>query len=160
MNQHQLFVKMALDAWNVQLDRTTKLFDFLSDEQLRQEVAPGRNSGIYLLGHLTAVHDNLLPLLGFGQRLFPQLEDVFVKNPDKSGLEKPAPKDLRNYWNEVNRSLSQHFNALTLDQWLQKHSAVSDEDFEKEPHRNKLNVVLNRTSHLANHLGQLIFLKK
>lgn len=42
----------------------------------------------------------------------------------------------------------------------QKHSAVSEEDFAKEPHRNKLNLLLNRTNHLSYHHGQLVFLKE
>ncbi len=38
-------------------------------------------------------------------------------------------------------------------------NTVSDEDFEKEPHRNKLNIIVTRTSHLSYHTGQLILLK-
>jgi hypothetical protein len=159
-DQQQLFVKMALDAWNIQIDRTNKLFNSLSDDQLGQEVAPGRNTGIYLLGHLTAVHDALFPLLGLGKKLYPQLDDIFIKNPDKSGLGKPETKELRNYWNEVNGKLEKHFSNFSIEEWFQRHTAISEADFEKEPHRNRLNVLLNRTSHLANHLGQLIFLKK
>lgn len=160
MNQQELIIKMALDAWNVHISRTDKLFNELTDEQLANEVAPDRNTGVYLLGHLAAVHDGLFPLLGLGEKLYPQLEDIFIKNPDKSGMEKPATKDLRNYWVEVNKKLSQHFNQLTAEEWFQKHTTVSAEDFAKEPHRNKLNVLINRTNHLANHLGQLVFLKK
>ena len=160
INQQQLIIKMALDPWNTQIARADKLFNDLSDEQLLQEVATGRNSGIYLLGHLTAVHDALLPLLGLGEKLYPQLEEIFIKNPDKSGIEKPLTKDVRNYWSEVNNKLSQHFNQFTADKWFQKHNSVSDDDFAKEPHRNKLNVLLNRTNHLVYHLGQLAFLKK
>ena len=160
MNQQQLIIKMALDAWNGQVGRTDKLFNDLTDEQLQKEVSPGRNTGVYLLGHLTAVHDSLFPLMGIGEKFYPQLENIFIKNPDKSGLEKPAVKDLRNYWLEVNKKLSGHFNQYTPDEWFQKHTAVTAEDFEKEPHRNRMNVLLSRTNHLAFHLGQLIFLKK
>jgi hypothetical protein len=160
INQQQLIIKMALDPWNAQVARADKLFNDLPDEQLKEEVAPGRNSGIYVLGHLTAIHDALFPLLGLGEKLYPQLEDIFIKNPDKSGIEKPVTKDIRNYWSDVNNKLSQHFNQFTFDQWFQKHTSVSDEDFVKERHRNRLNVLLNRTSHLAYHLGQLAFLKK
>ena len=159
-DQQQIIIKMALNAWNTELARADKLFINLSDEQLKTEVAPGRNSGTYLLGHLTAVHDALFPLLGFGERFYVQLDDIFIKNPDKSGIEKPVTKDLRKYWSDVNDKLSQHFNQLRADEWFQKHNSVSDEDFKKEPHRNKLNVLLNRTNHLAYHLGQLTFLKK
>lgn len=152
-------IKMALDAWNIHIGRANKLFDSLSDEQLQERVATGRNSGTYLLGHLIAVHDALFPLLGLVEKLYPQLEDIFIKNPDRSGVEKPLTGSLRSYWYEVHEKLLQHFNQLTVDEWLQKHASVSGEDFAKEPHRNKLNVLLNRTNHLAYHLGQLAFLK-
>ena len=159
-DKQQLIIKIALDSWNTYVKRTSQLFESLSDEQLQGEVAPGRNSGVYLLGHLTAVHDAMFPLLGFGEELYPELADTFIKNSDKSGLEKSPTKDLRNYWLEVNNKLSNHFNQLTIDEWFQKHASVSMEDFEKEPHRNKLNVLLNRTNHLSYHFGQLAFLKK
>ncbi len=150
---------MALDAWNTQINRTNKLFASLTDEQLTTEVAPDRNSGTYLLGHLAAVHDAMLPLLRFGQKLRPELEEVFIKNPDKSGLETPPVAELRKYWTQVNEALSAAFGKLTAAEWFERHSAISEEDFTKEPHRNRLNLVMNRTAHLANHLGQLTFLK-
>lgn len=158
-NQQEVIIKMALDAWNGQLNRADKFFNAHTDEQLQNEVAPGRNSGVYLFGHLIAVHDAMFPLLGLGEKLYPELENTFIKNPDKSGLEKPSTKDLRNYWSEVNKRLSQKLNALTFEEWLQKHTAVSAEDFAKEPHRNRMNVLFTRTHHLAYHLGQLAFLK-
>jgi len=153
-------IKMALDAWNTYITRTDTFLNNTPDEQLEKEVAPGRNSGTYLLGHLTAVHDALLPLLAIGDKLYPELENIFLRNPDKSGMEKPPAKELRNLWAEVNTKLSLHFNQFTTDEWFAKHTAVSNEDFQKEPHRNRLNVLLNRTNHLAYHLGQLAFLKK
>ena len=158
--QQELSVQLALDQWNNQIKRATKLFEDLTDDQLQQEVAPGRNTGVYLLGHLAAVHDGMLPLLNFGERLHPELENIFLTNPDKSALEKPAISLLRKYWKEVDAALSSHFSKLTTDEWYQKHNAISEEDFKKEPNRNRLNVLLNRTGHVAYHLGQLAFLKK
>ena len=61
--QKQLLVRSVLDAWNSRIEAADKLFSALTDEQLQQEIAPGRNRGVYLLGHLTAVHDKMLPLL-------------------------------------------------------------------------------------------------
>src|SRR5690348_5317115 len=83
----ELFIKMAVDAWNTQTSRLTKLFDALSDEQLATATAPGRNTGVYLLGHLVAVTDGMLPLLGYGEKIYPQLEKPFITSPDGSGLE-------------------------------------------------------------------------
>jgi len=155
----QLYLKMVLDAWRVQIDRTNKLINSLSDDDLQREVAPGRNTGTYLLGHLTAVHDALFSLMRFSERLYINYDEVFVDNPDNSGLPKPSPNELRIAWNRVNENLDKYFSALTAAEWFQRHAAISETDFEKEPHRNRLNVVMNRTAHLANHLGQLTFLK-
>src|SRR5664279_2959708 len=158
--QTELTIKILVDAWNAELKRTNALLNELTDEQLSNEVSAGRNTGAYILGHLAAVHDALFPLLDIGEKLHPQLEEVFIKNPEKSELEKPSVKDLRNYWNEVNTKLSEHFNQFTSEEWFQKHTSVSEEDFKKEPHRNRLNLLLTRTNHLSYHRGQLVFLKK
>jgi hypothetical protein len=154
----ELIVSMAKKAWETQNERVTKLIDKLSEEQLGGEVAPSRNTGIYLFGHLIAVNDNLLPLFGFSERLYPQLDEVFLKNPDKSGLQKPSASELKAYWGNVNARLTEHMAAMKPQEWLQRHSAVSEADFAKEPNRNKLNVLMNRTSHQAYHLGQMVLL--
>ncbi len=160
MQENELLVKMILDAWNSQLGRTDKLFAELSDAQLEQEVAPGRNTGVYLLGHLAAVHDGMLPLLGFGEKEYPEMEAVFIRNPDKAGLPKPSIQELRARWKAANERLAGHFAKLNAAEWFQKHTAVSAEDFVKEPHRNRLNVLLSRTMHIGSHHSQLVFLKK
>jgi hypothetical protein len=157
--EQQIMVKMALDNWNGTVANTNKLLDSLTDEQIQGDVAPGRNSGTYLLGHLTAVHDRMMPLLGFGEQVHPDFNDVFLTSPDKSGKEMPTVGELRTHWNEANAKLDQHFKALQPAEWFQRHTSVSEEDFAKEPHRNRLNVLIGRTNHLANHLGQLLFLK-
>jgi uncharacterized damage-inducible protein DinB len=158
--QKELIIKMALNNWNDQLNKAGKLFDSLTDAELEQPVAPKRNTGRYLLGHLTAVHDALFPLLGFGDKLYPELEKPFIASPESAQLPAPDLQQLRKYWNGVNQALSSKFNALTSEEWLDRHNAVTPEDFIKEPHRNKLNVLLSRTSHLSYHRGQLVFLQK
>ena len=155
----ELFIKMVLDAWHTQIKSADDLFNSLSDEQLMHEVAPGRNRGIYLLGHLTAVHDRILPLLGLGDQRYPDLYKTFVDSADKEEATLPSTEDLRNYWKEVNNVLAEKFSMLSTGEWFEKHNAVNEVDFAKEPHRNKLNVVINRTNHLSNHLGQLLLLK-
>ena len=157
--QLNLVVKMTLTAWDAQNNYLNKLIDSFNEDQLMKEIAPGRNTGIYLLGHLIAVSDAMIPLLGFGERLFLELEEVFIKNPDKSGQVMPGIHELKEQLVAVNAKLDFHFQNSTADEWLSKHAAVSAEDFAKEPHRNKLNVVISRTNHMANHIGQLLLLK-
>ncbi len=155
----QLLVNMTLTSWAAQNKYLNNLLSTFSDEQFSREVAPGKNTGTYLIGHLIAVSDAMLPLLGFGNKHFPELENIFIKNPDKSGLEKPGIPELKEQLNAVNAALDKHFNSLNVEEWFEPHTAVSTDDFAKEPHRNKLNVVISRTNHMANHIGQLLLLK-
>ena len=157
--QLNLLVKMTLTAWGAQNNYLKNLISSLSDEQLSKEIAPGRNTGIYLLGHLIAVSDAMLPLLGFGERLFPELEKVFITSPDNSGLQMPGITELKEKLDTVNAKLATHFQSTSVDEWLSRHTAVSPEDFVKEPHRNKLNIVISRTNHMANHIGQMLLIK-
>lgn len=157
--QLSLMIKMVLMGWDAQNTYLNKLVSSLTDEQMAKQIAPGRNTGVYLFGHLIAVSDSLLPLLGFGDRLFPEMEETFIKNPDNSGLAFPSITELKQRFEAVNAELNGHFRSTDADGWLSRHTAVSPEDFIKEPHRNKLNVVINRTSHMANHIGQMLLLK-
>jgi hypothetical protein len=153
--QSNLLVKMVLMAWDAQNNYLNKLISSLSDEQLAKEIAPGKNTGVYLLGHLIAVSDGMLPLLGFGDRLFPEMEEVFIKNSDKSGQVFPSIAELKQRLETVNTKLNSYFKSTDVNGWLGRHTAVSSEDFLKEPHRNKLNVVITRTGHMAYHIGQI-----
>jgi hypothetical protein len=159
-NHKQLIVKSVLDAWNSRIEAANKAFDSLTDEQLQQEVSPNRNRAVYLLGHLTAVHDKMLPLLNFEPQQYPDMDEAFLTKPDKAVSQIPSAKELRARWKNINSKLSTHFNKLSPDEWFLKHASVSAEDFVKEPHRNRLNIIIGRTNHMSYHLGQLAFVKK
>ena len=149
---------MALDAWTKELDATTSLLDKLSDEQLMQEVSPSRNRGIYLVGHLIAEHDELMPLLRSGTALHPELGPLFMDAPDRAFDTLPSLQTLRDQWKVVHATLMGHIKQLPAHEWFTRHANLSEEDLPKEPHRNRLNVLLSRTSHLAYHRGQLVLL--
>ena len=157
MTQSEMAVKMVLDRWNGSIVNTNKLLKEITDEQLMNEVAPGKNRGVYLLGHLIAVHDDMLILLGMGEKLFPELYEPFIKQADKANTMIPTSEELRAMWDKQNEVLQAKFAAEA--DWYAKHTAVSAEDFVKEPHRNKLNIIITRTSHLQYHSGQLALLK-
>jgi len=159
MHHQTLVVKMGLLSWEGQLKRVTSLLNTLTDEQLSQEIAPGRNTGAYLIGHLIAVHDGIVPLFGLGEKLHPELEEIYITSPDRSGKKTPSITQLRELWKEVHAHLEQRLATLTEEQWFQRHMSVSEEDFQKEPHRNRLNVLIGRSIHISYHLGQLILLK-
>ena len=158
MTTTALAVKLVLDRWNGSLLSFSRFLNALPDTQLEQEVSPGKNRGIYLLGHLIAVHDEMLPLLGWGEKKYPELTAPFLKEADKSTELKVSVAELRNMWDDQISLFKEKLDSMTPEAWFEKHTAISAEDFEKEPHRNKLNVMITRTSHLQYHTGQLVLL--
>jgi hypothetical protein len=159
MTNETILGTTVLNLWKLVIGRFDKTLSELSDEQLQRQVAPGRNRVFYLLGHLTATHDRMLPLLGLGDRLHPELDDTYITNPDRALGDPLSATELRRAWAEVNDKLTRAFEGFTLEDWLQKHSAVSDKDFIKDPTRNRLAVVMNRTSHASYHSGQAVLAK-
>lgn len=157
--QDELFVATVLANWELTLKRISAVFDRHTDADLLRPVAPGKNRVIYLLGHLVTVHDMMIPLLGLGERHYPHLDALFVQNPDNTEAAFPAADELRRQWVSVNSFLTDRLRQWKPEEWLQRHTAVSPEDFAKEPSRNRLNVVLSRTGHVSYHAGQLALLK-
>jgi hypothetical protein len=149
-------IALALKVWKTQIDRADKLFGSLSSEDVLREIAPGRNRLVYLWGHLTAIHDAMLPLLGLGERLHPEFDVAFVANPDKSQAGIPSHEEVRRAWNVVNAELRKGFEKMSWSDWVQRHSAVSEEDFAKDASRNRFSILLSRTNHLSYHLGQAV----
>jgi hypothetical protein len=159
MQQNQIFIQMAIKAWDIQIGRADKFFNALNDESLSKEIAPGKNTIVYLLGHLIAVNDNMNALFGMTERSYAHLDEAFVNNPDRSGLPMPDAATLRQDWKKSNEQLSALFARMTPEDWFSKHTAMTDEDLLKEPGRNKLSVLLTRVSHVAYHLGQMVLAK-
>ena len=159
MTNEEILSVTVLNSWKLVISRFDKVLSKLSDEQLQQQVAPGKNRVFYLLGHLTATHDRMFPLLGLGERLHPELDDPYITNPDRLLGDPLSAAELRSAWAEVNKKLTAAFAEFTLQDWLRKHAAVSDEDFAKDPSRNRLAVVMSRTNHASYHSGQAILAK-
>ena len=156
MTSHELPVKVAINSWRLVVERADETFSQLTEDQLLREVAPGKNRVIYLWGHLVAVHDRMFSILGLGPRLHPDLDAVFIDNPDRAVSEKPSAGQLKQYWHEVNETLLLQFQSLSADEWLLQHRSMSEEDYAKDPTRNRLAVLLSRTNHLSYHLGQVM----
>ena len=153
---------LVKNSWNMQTKAVTAYFSKYDTGFYQEEVAPGRNRAIYLLGHLVASTDGLLPLLGLGEKLYPELEAVFLTSPDSrvNDAASPSLETLKGYWDNVLRTLAGHFAGMSAAQWLEPHTRVSAEDFALDPKRNKLNVLISRTVHTGYHMGQLVLLKQ
>ena len=155
MTNEEIFAATVIKTWVTVISRLEKMFNSLNDEELQTEIAPGRNRVYYLLGHLTAHHDLLRPMLGMGDRLHPELDEVFLSNPDRTLPDKFSGEELRRYFVGVNESITSGLQAMQPADLLQRHAAVSEEDFAKEPLRNRLAVFQIRTTHAMYHAGQI-----
>jgi len=149
-------IQSALSNWNLTINRLNKFFGALSPQDYFQEIAPGKNRIVYLLGHLAAVHDRTLEILGIAERLHPGLEPTFISSPDRATEPVPDGAMLLQFWNEINSRLYSGMARFTPAQWVGRHQAVSEEEFRKDPTRTCLSVLLNRTNHAGYHLGQLM----
>jgi len=156
MNQSSLLADTVLHSWRQIMDRCTRTINSFSDDDLQKEVAPGKNRVYYLVGHLAAVQDRLLPLLRLGDRLYPELDEQFLTTPDRqfAGAEFP-PAKTREAWIEINERLVPFGKAICVAAWLERHDSISPEDFAREPLRNRLAVLISRLSHAAWHEGQI-----
>src|SRR3954470_9390984 len=107
----ELFAATAVASWTQNLERLDKIFAGVSDDDLQTEVAPGKNRLFYLLGHLAAVHDRMLPLLRLGARLHPELDEPFLTQADRTAPDTVTPAALRAAWTAVNTALTSAVDA-------------------------------------------------
>lgn len=156
MELETMMIQSALSNWTLTINRLNKFFGALSAEDFFQAIAPGKNRIVYVLGHLTAVHDRTLEILGIAERLHPELEGAFITNPDRTIEPVPEGAELLLSWNEINSRLYNGMLTFAPSEWVGRHQAVSEDDFRKDPTRTCLSVLLNRTNHAGYHLGQLM----
>jgi hypothetical protein len=156
MDSEKLSSQTVLNCWKSVNQRVSDLIAQISEENIQNEVAPGRNRVLYIVGHLTAVSDRMFSLLGVGERRFPNLDTAYLEHPDRTVVNPLTPAELKAAWLDVTIRITGALEAFTPEEWLQKHTAVSDTDFAKEPSRNRMAVVLTRTNHISYHLGQLV----
>lgn len=151
--KEDVLIAGAVSSWKSAIQRADKFFNGLEESNLYREIAPGRNRSIYLWGHLAAMHDRMLSLLGASPRVHPEFDAVFLTSPDTQA-ELPSVEILRDWWAEVCQKLDSAIDGFSASDWLDKHTAVSDEDFAKDPLRNRFSILISRTNHLSYHLGQ------
>lgn len=158
MKEKEITVKIIFSGWQNAQEKIEKAMSVLSDEDMDLELAPGRNSVSWVIGHLAAVNDSLYVILGFGEKTNESYYKYFIE--DDFGITAPDISQIRQYWRQTSSQLNEKLQALSVEDWFGKHALVSNGDFTKEPHRNKLNVLLSRTFHIHHHYGQLVLVLK
>lgn len=149
---------ICLLQWSTYNKRMEKVFETISAENFNTPIVANGNSPSWLLGHLVDTDDKLLELFGIRQRLFPELSSIYHHERGSNQTGHLTREDLQKKWKSISDELDRAFNTWSETDWLSRHTAVSESDFAKEPHRNKLNVMLSRVTHKASHLGQISML--
>jgi hypothetical protein len=158
MASDDVLIQTAISSWEQVIKRVANLCLSCSEQQLLVEVAPGRNRILYLWGHLIAVNDAMFSVLRLGARLHPELDAVFIAQPDRSAPLPPSTEIAR-CSEHVHTELLSRFKNLSAKEWLERHGNVSPEEFEGNPARNRLAVLLGRTNHASYHFGQMMLAK-
>lgn len=148
-------IEICLLQWATYNTRMQKVLDTINDQNFNSPITPGGNSPSWLLGHLVDTDDKLLELFGIQKRLFPELEKIYHHERGTNQAGHLSKAELTSKWKAISAELDKAFKSWNEKDWMGKHTAVSEEDFKKEPQRNKLNVMLSRVSHKASHLGQI-----
>jgi len=148
-------IEICLLQWTSYNTRMQKMMDATGDQYFNSPITPNGNSPSWLFGHLVDTDDKLLELLGIGKRLFPELEKIYHHERGTNQGGHLSKAELTTKWKAITAELDRAFKSWSEKDWMSRHTAVSEEDFKKEPQRNRLNVMLGRVSHKASHLGQV-----
>jgi uncharacterized damage-inducible protein DinB len=146
---------ICLLQWDIFNRSMRKVLDTISDENFHKPIVNNGNSPSWLLGHLADTDDALLELFGIRKRMFPNLAKIYHHERGTNQSGHLTKEELSNQWNDIVGELDMAIKSYRENEWLSRHMAVSEEDFKREPHRNKLNVMLSRVIHKASHLGQI-----
>ncbi len=148
-------LEICLLQWNAYNRIMQKTLNAIPDENFYKPIVPGGNSPSWLIGHLADTDDKLLELFGIRERLFPELSTIYHHERHTNQSGHLSKDELNAKWKAIVAELDTAFKSMSESDWHARHLAVSEEDFKKEPHRNKLNVMLSRVTHKASHLGQI-----
>ena len=150
---------ICLLLWATHNKRIQKVFASMEGPNFERPIIPGGNSPSWILGHLVDTDDALLEILGIGPRLYPDLAKIYHDDPSTNQNGHLDSGELQKCWKAILARMDEVTKGWTENEWLGRHTLVSEEDFKKEPHRNKLNVMLSRVTHKASHLGQIAMMK-
>jgi len=146
---------ICLLQWDTYNRRIQMVLDTIGEEDFHTPILARGNSPSWLLGHLADTDDVLLELFGIRTRMFPELAKIYHHDRGSNQSGHLSKEELSEKWNAIVSELDRTFKSMSEADWHARHMAVSEEDFKKEPHRNKLNVMLSRVTHKASHLGQI-----
>jgi hypothetical protein len=108
--------------WKISAGWISNIIKSLSDDELKMEIIPGKNHGVWLLGHLIESEDDLSKFLGKAPMLFPHYEEIFGQGSKlKPADEYPPVSQLREEWAKVIEKNNNLILSVTDEEWNEPH---------------------------------------
>ncbi len=126
----------------------------LTDEEFEMELSPGKNRGVWILGHMITSDDEFSVFMGKGDLLFPYYPELFGQGSKLQPLQSyPEVSELRQQWNDVIEKNKNIYENLKDEELEQPHNNIVEgkEDFFKT----KARVIMAWHLHQMYHAGQL-----
>ena len=147
-------ISLYSDQYDVMVDWVIGCINPLSDEEYKQELSPGKSTGIWILGHLVVCDDDFSEYMGKGKILYPELIELFGQGSKPVSPENyPSVSALKEYWNNVcvkNRKVYSELNDSELDEPHALMANNNDDYF-----KTKKGVIVHWQLHQMYHAGQL-----
>jgi len=125
----------------------------LSDDELKEEFAPGKSHGVWILGHLIKYEDDFSLYMGKGGLLYPEYDELFRTGSELQPVENyPTIPLLRKQWKEMFEKNKLIYSVLTDEELKESHGKM--ENSEKDFFKTKERVAMFWHLHAMYHAGQ------
>ena len=146
--------KKFLEQYIMMTDWVNVYINVLDDKELEKELSPGKNHGVWILGHLIASDDDFSVYMGKGELIFPEYSELFGQGSTlQNVIEYPKVSQLREQWKaiiEKNKKIYENLKDEDLEQLPENMNA----DFLKH-FTSKGKIVMAWQLHQMYHGGQL-----
>ncbi len=146
--------KKYLQQYELMVGWINETLSGLSDEDFKTELSPGKNHGVWILGHLIVSDDDFSLYMGKGDLLYPELAEVFGQGSKIQSPENyPSVGDLKARWDRVYLKNKKIYSELIDSEFDEAHALVKDP--ESDFFKTKGRVIMAWQLHQMYHNGQL-----
>jgi uncharacterized damage-inducible protein DinB len=125
-----------------------------TDDELKLEIAPGKNYALWIVCHLVASDDDFSMFMGRGGLLYPEYAELFSQGKKLIPFEQcPSPKDVRNALEKVIEKNKLVYSSLNDEELNEPHALMNDP--ENDFFKTKARVIMAWQLHQVYHTGQL-----
>ncbi|HZV13116.1 MAG TPA: DinB family protein [Candidatus Kapabacteria bacterium] len=142
----------------IMVDWVNMYLDALTDDELKMEIVPGRNHGVWILGHLIASDDDLSLYINKEPVLYPDCQELFQQGSVLKSVESYPPiSELRRRWKAVCEKNEILFDQLRDEMLDEPHEMIKG-DPEKDFFKTKDVCLMVWTLHQVHMAGELALL--